>query len=519
MLRLCNTVADGDDVASSPRAQTAAGGMVSSSHPEASKAGVDILKAGGNAADGALAAAAMMNMVKPASCGVGGDAFAILYMSDTNELRALNANGRSPYGLSREHFVQRGITDIGFHGWETVSVPGAVAGWQMLRDAYGTMTLKQLLAPAIEMAEDLEPSGPAGSPDLFQPRDLARTLAIIAEGGEEAYYRGEIARRIVEFSDGTGGFFSLQDFAEHKSQWVQPISTTYRGNAIYECPPPGQGISVLEMLNILEGFDLKAIGHNSAQYLNLLIEAKRLAFADLGNYVADPSFRTLPMAGMVSKQYGAAQRKRIVPGRALPSIDCGNPRDYGYDTAYISVVDRDRNACSFMCSNFSGWGSQVAVEGMGIILQNRGRGFSLKEGHLNIMEPHKRPFHTIIPAMMFKDGRPVLVFGAVGGPLQPQAQIQVLMNIIEFGMDPQQAIDAPRFAHYGGNVYDSGTDTIAIRLGKGIPQSVCDELVAMGYELVDQGGFGEPEAIMIDYDRDILLGGSCSDAVVGYDSA
>jgi gamma-glutamyltranspeptidase/glutathione hydrolase len=491
--------------------------MVASSHPQASEAGVAVLKAGGNAADAALAAAAMMNMVKPASCGVGGDAWVIIYMAKTDELRAINASGRSPYGLSRDYFVERGIGEIGAFGWETVSVPGAVAGWQMLRDAYGTMSLKELLAPAIAMAERLQPSGPPGKPGLFRPNELAGTLAAIADGGAEAFYHGEIARRIVQYSEQTGGFFSLRDFAERTAEWVEPISTTNRDFTVYECPPPGQGVSVLEMLNILEGFDLKALGHNSAAYLSLLIETKRLAFADLGNYVADPSFRELPLAGMISKQYAAAQRQRIVPGRALPIVEPGNPWAYGSDTAYIAAVDRDRNACSFICSNFSGWGSQVAVEGLGIILQNRGRGFSLKEGHLNVLEPHKRPYHTIIPSMMLRGGRPVLVFGAVGGHLQPQAQIQVLMNVVEFGMDPQEAIDAPRFAHYGGTVYDSGTDTLRIRLGRGIPTSVRDELAAMGYEVVDQGGFGEPEGIMIDYDRGILLGGSCSNAAVGYD--
>lgn len=517
MLGCCAVIGGSETSPNARKATVATGGMVASSHPEASAAGVAVLRAGGNAADAAVGAAAMMNVVKPASCGIGGDAFAIIYMSDTGELRALNANGRSPYGLSREYFIERGMTEIGFHGWETVSVPGAVSGWQMLLDAYGTMTMKELLASPIETAERLEPSGPEGKPDLFKPKELAETLRLLAEGGEEAFYRGEIARRIVEYSEKTDGFFSLRDFAEHKGEWVNPISTTYGGHAVYECPPPGQGVAVLEMLNVLAGFDLKSLGHNSTRYLNLLIEAKRLAFADIGSCVADPEFRKLPVEGMISKRYGAAQRERMVSGQALPKVEAGSAGDYGDDTAYISVVDRDRNACSFICSNFSGWGSHVAVEGMGIILQNRGRGFSLKDGHLNVMEPHKRPFHTIIPAMMLNEGRPVLAFGAVGGHLQPQVQIQVLMNVIEFGMDPQEAIDAPRFAHYGGNVYDSDTDTVNVRLGKGIPDCVRDELAAMGYEIVDQGGFGSPEAIMIDYDRGVLLGGSCSDAVVGYD--
>ncbi len=518
----------------------ATSGMVASSHPLAVAAGVDILKSGGNAVDAAIATNAMLGLVEPMSCGIGGDLFVIYWDAKTEKLYGLNASGRSPYAINRDVFAAKDLDMIPVEGPLSWSVPGCVDGWFELHERFGSKPFSEILGPAIAYGRDGFPVSEiiagywkgdeqnlAKYPDSAStflvdgkaPREgdvvrnpnLARTYELIAERGRDEFYRGSIAKRIVDYSKANGGFFSMRDFEDHTSTWVEPVSTNYRGYEVWELPPNGQGIAALEMLNILEGYDLKSLGAGSAEYLHLFVEAKKLAFADRAKFYSDPEFNDLPIAELISKAYAERQRQRINPNRAATDVDAGDPRLQKGDTVYLTVVDKDRNCCSFIQSNYYGFGSKMVPGDVGFVLQNRGALFALDEDHFNRLEPHKRPFHTIIPAMVTKDDKPWLCFGVMGGDMQPQGHVQVLVNMIDFGMNVQSAGDAARVRHVGsqqptGTSMASGGGTVQVE--SGIPEEAIRGLVRRGHTLsfAVGGGYGGYQAIQIDWQRGTLHG-------------
>ncbi len=508
-------------------------GVVATSQPLATAAGLEVLRRGGNAVDAALAAAAVLWVVEPMMVGPGGDLFAIVCDNRKKQLRGLNASGYSPSGVPADFFRQKGLSRVPGNEIYSVTVPGAVAGWFALLEAHGTMKAADLLAPAITYAEDgfpvseiisgqwarysvrlkdpearsaylVEDGGTQRVPrhgEVFRSPRMAVTLKLLAAKGRDGFYSGEVARKIVEKANSLGWPMSLDDlkFQSGAAQWVRPISTTYRGYQLYELPPNGQGLAALEMLNILEGFDLKKLGHNSADYIHLLVETKKQAFADRDAYVADPDKFPAPLERLLSKEHAAELRARIDMKRAAeaaatllgpPGLD---------DTIYLTVVDRDRNAVSFINSLASAFGSGIAAGDTGVLLQNRGSGFTLAEGHPDRFEPRKRPLHTIIPAMLFRDGRPVLTFGVMGGTMQPQGHVQVLLNMLEFGMNVQEAGEAPRFRH----------ENNGLSLESEIGEAVRKSLAARGHKLVEAADvFGGYQAVWIDWERGVLAGGS-----------
>jgi len=516
-------------------------GIVATSQPLAVQAGLEVLKRGGNAADAAIATNAVMGVVEPMSCGLGGDIFVIYWDAKTQKIFGLNGSGRSPYSLNRDVMAKLGHSQIPDEGPLSWSVPGCVAGWDDLRNKFGTRPLAELLAPAIEYADKgfpvsevigndwrssapnlrqwpdsastflIDGRGPATG-EIFRNPRLAASLRAVAEGGRDAFYRGSIAERIVAFSKANGGYFSLQDFADHTSDWVEPVSTNYRGYDIWELPPNGQGIAALQMLNLLEPYDVKKMGRGSAEYLHLLTEAKKLAYADRAKFYADPDFGKLPTTELISKPYAERRGKLIDPNRAATKILAGDPQLAHGDTIYLTVVDKDRNCCSMIQSIYYGWGSQVAPGDVGFCMQNRGALFSLDPQHLNRLEPHKRPFHTIIPAMATKDGKPWLSFGVMGGDFQPQGHVQVLVNMIDFGLNVQAAGDAARLRHSGsaspeGSGGPSGAGTVTVE--SGISDEAIAALRAKGHNVNrGRGGYGGYQAIMIDWKHGTLLGGT-----------
>ena len=515
-------------------------GMVATSHPQAVSAGLDILKAGGNAVDAAIAANAMLGVVEPMSCGIGGDLFAIVWDATNQQLSGLNASGRSPLKTSIKYFTDRGEKKIPETGPLSWSVPGCVDGWEELHRRMGTMGLAALLTPAIEAAEkgfvvteiigagwrstqkllsatsgaakcflkDGKP--PAIGAKMTNPM-LAKSYRTVAEGGRDAFYKGPIAASLVRYSESVGGLFSVRDFEEHISNWVEPIKTTYRGHEIWELPPNGQGLAALEMLNILEEFDIKGMGHNSADFLHLFLEAKKLAFADRAAYYADPDFAKMPIAELASKEYAAKQRKRIDLKKASLEVAPGDVRFERNDTVYVTVVDKDRNAVSLIQSNYNGWGSGYVPDDLGFPIQNRGALFDLNPKHPNCLAPGKRPFHTIIPAMASKNGVPWLSFGVMGGDMQPQGHVQVLINMLDHGMNIQQAGDAARCRHLGSSTPtgDRMTDGGTVALEPGISQDVRSELESRGHKLgATNESFGGYQAVQIDYTNGTLQGGS-----------
>jgi gamma-glutamyltranspeptidase/glutathione hydrolase len=509
-------------------------GMVASSQPLASQTGLDILKRGGNAADAAIAMAAVLNVTEPNMTGIGGDAFVMIYSSKTKKLEALNASGRAPRALNLKHFASRGDKGMPTSGMETITVPGAFDGWVTLLEKHGTMKLAELLAPAIEYAENGFPlmektvadwvteveklkrdpaaastylvDGAAPKPgDIFVQKNLARTLRTLAKGGREAFYRGEIARAIVDYCQKHGGFLSMDDFAAHTSTWVEPISTTYRGYTLYELPPNNQGLTALLLLNILEGIDLKSMSGDPERYYHTLIEATKIAFADRNRYIADPAFSKVPVKELLSKDYATKRRGLIDPQKAIDPPAYGDVR-MGSDTTYFTVVDKDRNAVSFINSIFNSFGSGIVAGNTGIMLHNRGTGFSLDSDHPNRLEPGKRPFHTLIPAMAFKDGRLLMSYGVMGGDIQAQGHVQVLVNLVDRGLNLQQAIDAPRFRYISGR---------GVMMEDGLTAAVIDALIARGHLRVmpppgvqHRALMGGGQAIMIDPVTGALLGAS-----------
>jgi gamma-glutamyltranspeptidase/glutathione hydrolase len=513
-------------------------GMAATSQPLATEAAIQVLRQGGNAVDAAIAANAVLGVVEPMSCGIGGDLFAIVWDARTQKLYGLNASGRAPYAATLEAFASRGMKEIPTYGPLSWSVPGCVDGWEVLRRRFGSRTLAELLAPAIAYAEEGFPVSeiiaadwhkaapelariptsaacflPGGAaPDtgsVFRNPDLARSLRAVAQGGRDAFYRGAIARAIVVYSEQVGGLFALRDFEEHTSTWVEPVTTRYRGYDVWELPPNGQGIAVLQMLNLLEPYDLKSMGPQSAEVLHLMIEAKKLAYEDRATYYADPEFSKVPVARLVSKEYAAGRRKLIDMDRANPRPEPGAPGEA--DTIYLTVVDKDFNAVSLIQSNFMGFGSYHVPGALGFPLQNRGSLFALDTQHANRLEPHKRPFHTIIPGFVTREGKPWLSFGLMGGDMQAQGHAQVLCNMIDFGMDVQEAGDAPRFRHYGSSeptgsrALDGGT----VVLESGIGPEVRRGLEAKGHRIAEErGGYGGYQAIRIDTEHGVLIGGS-----------
>ncbi len=507
-------------------------GIVATSQPLAVQAGVSMLMQGGNAVDAAIATAAALNVVEPMSTGLGGDAFALVYLSKNNELKALNASGRAPYAASLETLRNLGYQKMPEMGIHTVTIPGTLDGWCSLLDKYGTMSLTQVLAPAIELAENgfpvteiigyswkrhrakLQSNASAartylidGRPpepgEVFKQPDLAQTLKKIAKKGRDVFYRGEIAEAIVACSRENDGLITMRDLNEHTSSWVTPISINYRGYDVYECPPNGQGLVALLALNMLEGYDLQSLRHNSPDYLHLLIEAMKLAFADADKYVADPDFADIPLESLLSKSYAKQRRHLIDTNKAKRTVKIGVPSNKG-DTVYLVVTDKEGNSVSFINSLYNGFGSGIVVDGTGICLQNRGSLFSLEAGHPNCIEPHKRPYHTIIPAMVFKDGNLFLSFGVMGGFMQPQGHVQVLLNIVDFGMGVQTALDAPRFNYFQGS---------GCAFEPGILPEVRQELTKKGHRVVELDDpysqeFGGGQAIMVNSSTKTLIAGS-----------
>ncbi|MEM9587053.1 MAG: gamma-glutamyltransferase [Planctomycetota bacterium] len=519
----------------------ATNGMVATSHPLAASAGLDILKAGGNAVDAAIATNAMLGLVEPMSCGIGGDLFVIYWDAKTEKLYGLNASGRSPYAINRAVFTDRGLTTIPREGPLAWSVPGCVDGWFELHERFGTKSLSEILLPAIDYGKSgfpvteiiagywrgaetqLAKYGDSASTflidgrapqegELFRNPDLAATYELIGSKGRDEFYRGSIAKRLVEFSQTNGGLFSMKDFADHTSTWVEPVSTSYRGYDVWELPPNGQGIAALQMLNVLEGYDLQAMGRDSSDYLHVLVEAKKLAFADRAKFYSDPDFNQLPVAGLISKAYADRQRERLKTAKAATDVPAGAPQLQHGDTVYLTVVDKDRNCCSFIQSNYYGFGSKVTPGDLGFVIQNRGALFALQEEHFNRLEPHKRPFHTIIPAMVTKGGKPWLSFGVMGGDMQPQGHVQVLVNLIDFGLNVQAAGDAPRVRHVG-SAQPTGVAMApnggTINVESGISEAAVRGLLKRGHQVArTMGGFGGYQAIRIDWENGTLLGGT-----------
>jgi gamma-glutamyltranspeptidase/glutathione hydrolase len=526
-------------------------GMVATSQPLAAQVGLDVLQAGGNAADAAIAASAMLGVVEPMSCGIGGDLFALYWDNTARKLYGLNASGRSPFQLSREVFTKKEMTEIPIEGPLSWSVPGCVSGWDMLSRRFGTQSLDQLLAPAIDTAEAGFPvtqiiaaewQGAETSlkrwPDaadtyliagrapregeIFRNRRLANVYREIARRGSDAFYRGSIAQRIVEFGRQHGGFLETRDFAEHTAEWVEPVSTTYRGYRVWQMPPNGQGIAVLQILNLLEPFELGGLSPGDADYLHLFVETKKLAYADRARYYADPAMSDVPVTELISKAYAARQSRRLDTNRAADHVAPGDPKLSSGETIYLAVVDRDRNACSLIQSIYHGFGSKVVPGDVGFAMQNRGSLFSLDAQHPNRLEPHKRPFHTIIPAMVTHNDLPWLCFGVMGGDMQPQGQVQVLVGMIDFGLTIQEAADSARIRHDGSPTptgtpaNNGGTVTVESR----ISDQAIEALRRRGHRVRrGVGGMGGFQGILIDHEQGTLHGGTeprKDGAAVGY---
>jgi gamma-glutamyltranspeptidase / glutathione hydrolase len=506
-------------------------GMAASSHHLATLSGYKALSSGGNAVDAAVAMVSTLSVVEPYSVGIGGDAFCLIYLAKKDKLIGMNASGRAPYKATGDWFSEKGFKSIPDMGMLPVTVPGALHGWAQAVERYGRLKLEDLLKDAIYYAEtgfsvteviagewkEREQvlrshgssaktyliNGKAPHPgQVFRNEDLANTYKSIARDGIDSLYKGAICEAIVDFSKNHGGLLTIEDFKDHTTTWVEPISTVYRGYTVYELPPNTQGITALEMLNILEGYDISCLGQNSPEYLHLLIEAKKAAFTDRDNRIADPDFEEIPVDELLSKEYAARSRGKINPERAM--IPSAHPDRAGdSDTVFVAAVDDERNAISFISSIFVPFGSGMVVDGTGIILHNRGKSFSLDPKHHNSVEPHKRPMHTIIPGMVFKDKTFLLSFGIMGGDMQPQGHAQFLINLIDFTMNLQEAVDSPRIRHIEGT---------GVYVEDGIPKETISGLEEKGHRIskaparVNQVGGGQ--AIYLDRKQDVLLGAS-----------
>ena len=537
-------------------------GMVCTSVPAATEVGIDILKRGGSAVDAAIAANATLGLMEPVSNGIGGDLFAIVYSGKENKLYGINGSGRSPLGLSydqmKAEMAKLHRNTIPPTGMLPISVPGTVDAWAELHKKFGKLKLSDDLAPAIRYAEEGFPvteliayywalgprlykglpgafletytlDGKGRTPakgDIFKNPDLAKSLRLIGEKGADAFYKGEIADKIDEFMRANGGFLRKADFEKHTSTWVEPVSTTYRGYEVFELPPNGQGIAALQMLNILEGFDLRAMGRNSPETLHAMVEAKKIAWADRAKFYADPAFAKIPLAGLLSKNYAAERRKLIDPNHAAKKVEAGDPgngvgasprRSVGAsarrravsssviddgDTIYMCTADDEGNMVSLIQSNYRGMGSGIVVPGLGFMFQDRGELFSMDPNHANVYAPGKRPFHTIIPGFVMKDGKPWEAFGVMGGGMQPQGHVQVLTNQIDFGLNVQEAGDASRWQHEGDNEPTGEKMTESggyVEVESGISYETVRELRKKGHDMrFDIGGYGGYQAIRVE---------------------
>ena len=515
-------------------------GMVATSHPLATQIGLDILKSGGNAIDAAIAANAALGLMEPTGCGIGGDLFAIVWDAKSQKIHGLNASGRSPSALSLEYFKEKKMNKIPSHGPLPVSVPGAVDGWFELHSKFGSKPMAQILAPAIAYAENgfplteliawyLNRSVPFFQSKGFQniketyidqnggklPKEgeifknpyLANTYRLIAENGRDAFYKGKIAETIDGFFKQQGGFLSKKDLANHKSQWVEPVSVNYRGYDVWELPPNGQGLAALQMLQILDGFDFSNIPFGSSEHLHLFTEAKKLAFEDRAKYYADTDFFDVPVEKLLDPGY--ADKRRVLIGDRAATYEAGQI-SVG-ETIYMTVADKSGTMISLIQSNYRGMGSGMAPPELGFMLQDRGELFSLQPNQANTFEPNKRPFHTIIPAFITKDGKPWVSFGVMGGDFQPMGHTQIVMNLVDFGMNLQEAGDAPRWDHSGGaSPMGSVTENSGlIRIESGIPYSTIRGLMDKGHKVgYARGVFGGYQAIMWDEKNGVYHGAS-----------
>jgi gamma-glutamyltranspeptidase/glutathione hydrolase len=513
-------------------------GMAATSQPLATQVALDILKKGGNAIDAAIAANAVLGVVEPTGCGVGGDLFAIIWSAEKQKLYGLNASGRSPRSLKLDYLKNQGYEFIPSTGPLPVSVPGCVDGWFEMHDMFGRLPMRDILQPAINYARDgfpvteviayyldrgtqalkdfpniketYMPGGKAPAKgEIFKNPRLANTLDKIAKGGRNEFYRGSIAKAIDAFMKSHGGFLSYDDLSRHSSEWVEPVSSSYRGYDIWELPPNGQGIATLQILNILEGFDLEQMGFGSAEYIHLFTEAKKLAFEDRAKYYSDPRYSTVPVTQLISKKYAAERRKLINPEKASKIFDPGKIE--AGNTIYLTVADKYGNMVSLIQSNYRGMGSGMCPTGLGFVLQDRGEMFSLDKGHANVYAPGKRPFHTIIPGFITKNGKPWISFGVMGGDMQPQGHAQIIINLIDFKMNLQEAGDAPRIYHTGsseptGEVMTTGG---ILYLENGFRWEVIQKLLSMGHRIEwNLGGYGGYQAIMWDEKNKVWYGAS-----------
>ncbi len=513
-------------------------GIAATSHPLATQVALDILKKGGTAIDAAIAANACLGLMEPTGCGIGGDLYAIVWDSKTSKLHGLNASGRSPKSLTANVFAQKGLNSIPPYGPLPVSVPGAVDGWDQLHKKFGRLPLSALLEPAIKYAEQGFPvteliafymaAGarnlskyegfsevymPGGKTpakgEIFRNPALASTYRKIATGGRNAFYKGDIARTIADYMKKQGGYLSYEDLATHTSTWVEPVSVNYRGYDIWELPPNGQGIAALQMLNILEQYDIASMGFGSAEYIHVFTEAKKLAFEDRAMYYADMDFALVPVKQLISKEYAIERSKLINPSRAAKAYDPGILKTP--ETIYLTVADGEGNIISLIQSNYRGMGSGMTPPGLGFVLQDRGEMFSLNPNHANSYQPGKRPFHTIIPCFITREGKPWVSFGVMGGAMQPQGHAQIVVNLIDFGMGLQEAGDAPRIQHEGsseptGEKMVNGGD---LYLESGIDYEQIRKLVLKGHRVgYNVGGYGGYQAIMWDDKNKVYLGAS-----------
>ena len=515
-------------------------GIAATSQPLATQVALDILKQGGNAIDAAIAANAMLGLVEPTGNGIGGDLFAIVWDAKTEKLYGLNASGRSPKSLTLDYFKKQGLEKIPSHGPLPVTVPGCVDGWFELHKKFGKLSMKENLAPAIKYAregfplseliayywnlsapflqkyegfkETFMPNGRAPKKgEVFKNPNLANTLEKIAKGGRDVFYKGELAKTMDAFMKRVGGFLSYEDLASHKSDWVEPVSTNYRGYDVWELPPNGQGIAALQILNILEGYDIQGWGFGSKEYIHHFIEAKKLVFEDRAKFYADPDFNQIPVKELISKEYAAQRRALINPQRAARRYDAGNPALLAGDTIYLTTADKDGNMVSLIQSNYRGLGTGLSPDGLGFIFQDRGELFDLEEGNFNTYAPGKRPFHTIIPAFITKDGKPFMSFGVMGGATQPQGHAQIVINIIDFGMNIQEAGDAPRILHQGSSqpTGEEMTNGGSVYLESGLPYEVYRDLRKMGHRVgTNVGSFGGYQGIMVDWVNKVYYGAS-----------
>ena len=515
-------------------------GMVASSHPLATQIGIEILKNGGNAIDAAIAVNAALGLMEPTGCGIGGDLFAIVWDPKTKKLHGLNASGPSPQSLSLDYFLDNDYEGIPFYGVLPVSVPGAVAGWFALHRKFGNLSMNQILSPAIQYAEKgfplteliayymersvkrfiksnypniketyLQPNGGklAVEGEIFKNPLLAKTYRTLANKGEQGFYSGTIARAIADEVQQQGGFLTTEDLSSYKVEWIEPVSINYRGYDIWELPPNGQGIAALQMLKILEGFNFSEIDFGSSEHLHLFTEAKKLAFEDRAKFYADMAFAKVPMKTLLSDAY-ADQRRALIQDKA--SIYSSGQLSAG-ETIYMTVADKEGYMVSLIQSNYYGMGSGVVPEGVGFMLQNRGALFSLDENHANVYAPGKRPFHTIIPAFVTKDGVPFLSFGVMGGDFQPQGHSQIVMNVIDFGMNIQEAGDAPRWDHKGSSSPrgNKAKNSGKIRVESGISYETIRQLMARGHDVgFATGIYGGYQAILWDAKNKVYRGAS-----------